>query len=120
GLGIKVRDLAEGRYTLLIDGKPQPLIATAKQWADGQTLRAGPDFSQSEQLCQTIIAKNELYFHRWRPANITYLFLFRKHEQGQNAREIPQFDPLVAAKEQEIAKLRKPVEHVYELVPAKK
>ena len=57
---------------------------------------------------------------RRRPANITYLFLFRKYEQGQNAREIPQFDPLVAEKEKEIAKLRVPVEHVYELVPAKK
>lgn len=63
---------------------------------------------QFEKLRQTIVAKNELYFHRWRPQNVTYLFGFRKHEQGQNAREIPQFDPLVAAKEKEIAQLRKP------------
>ena len=28
----------------------------------------------------------------------------------------PQFDPLVEAKEREIARLRKPVPHVYELV----
>ena len=56
-------------------------------------------------LRSAILAKNELYFHRWRPANNTYLFLFRKHEQGQNAKEIPLFDPLVAEREQEIAKL---------------
>jgi lysophospholipase L1-like esterase len=62
---------------------------------------------RAEQLRQAIVAKNELYFHRWRPQNTTYLFGFRKHEQGQNAREIPQFDPLVTAKEQEIAQLRK-------------
>ncbi len=74
----------------------------------------------TQQLRQTIIAKNELYFHRWRPANITYLFLFRKHEQGQNAREIPQFDPLVEAKEKEIAKLRVTKKQVSEPVPAKK
>jgi lysophospholipase L1-like esterase len=61
---------------------------------------------RAEQLRQVINAKNLLYFHRWRPQNETYLFGFRKHEQGQNAREIPLFDPLVEAKEKEIAKLR--------------
>ncbi len=53
---------------------------------------------------QAIQAKNELYFHRWRPQNETYLFGFRKHEQGRNAKEIVEFDPLVAAAEAEIAK----------------
>jgi lysophospholipase L1-like esterase len=42
-----------------------------------------------------IIKKNELYFHRYRPQNDTYLHGFRKHEQGQNAREVPQFDQMV-------------------------
>ena len=49
-----------------------------------------------------MLQKNRLFFHRWRPANETYLFLFRKHEQGQNAKEIPMFDPLIAEKEKEI------------------
>ena len=31
---------------------------------------------------------------RWRPQNETYLFGFRKHEQGKNAKEIAEFDPL--------------------------
>jgi len=61
-----------------------------------------------EPLRQVILAKNELFFHRWRPANTTYLTGFRKHEQGQNAKEIAQFDPLVAAKEEEIWKLLAP------------
>ena len=61
-----------------------------------------------EKLRKLIVAKNELYFHRWRPQNVTYLFGFRKHEQGNNAREIPQFDPLVEAKEKEIAALARP------------
>ncbi len=60
------------------------------------------DADALERLRQTIIAKNRLYFHRWRPANETYLHLFRKHEQGQNARELPLFEPLVEAKELEI------------------
>ena len=59
--------------------------------------------------------KNRLYFHRWRPQNETYLFGFRKHEQGNNAREIPAFDPLVSEKERLIALLRVPVMHLYEL-----
>ena len=42
-----------------------------------------------------------------------------KHEQGNNAIEIPQFDPLVAAKEKEIAQLRRSLGRVLELVPVK-
>jgi lysophospholipase L1-like esterase len=72
---------------------------------------------QTEQLRRAIIEKNRLYFYRWRPQNETYLFGFRKHEQGNNAREIPLFDPLVAEKEQEIARLRVPVRHVREPIP---
>lgn len=59
-----------------------------------------------EALRQATIRKNRLFFHRWRPANETYLFLFRKHEQGQNAKEIPQFDPLIAAGEERIDTLK--------------
>lgn len=62
----------------------------------------------TESLRQTIIDKNQLYFYRWRPQNETYLFGFRKHEQGRNAKEVAEFDPLISAKEKEIAKLRVP------------
>jgi hypothetical protein len=58
---------------------------------------------------EVIVAKNELFFHRWRPQNVTYLTGFRKGEQGQNAKEIVQFDPLVEKAEQQIAELRKKV-----------
>lgn len=61
-------------------------------------------------LRQKIVEKNTWFFHRWRPANVTYLFLFRKHEQGNNAVEMSQFDPLVEAAEQEIAKLKRAVQ----------
>lgn len=62
-----------------------------------------------DPLMKAIVAKNELFFHRWRPQNITYLTGFRKGEQGQNAKEIAQFDPLVGKAEKEIAELRKKV-----------
>lgn len=60
----------------------------------------------AEELRENIVAKNRLFFHQWRPANETYLFLFRKHEQGQNAKEIPMFDPLIAAEEKMVNELK--------------
>jgi hypothetical protein len=111
---LRVTGLPPGSYTLSIDGKPAA-AADAAEWAKGVGLVRGPEFEQSERLRRAVVAKDRLYFHRWRPQNETYLFGFRKHEQGQNAREVPQFDPLVAQKEAEIAKLRVPVAHTYEL-----
>jgi lysophospholipase L1-like esterase len=111
-----VRRLKAGKYTLQIDGKAVH-TGTDQEWATGVLLTSGPEFDQAEKLRTTIIAKNREYFHRWRPENETYLFGFRKHEQGQNAVEIPKFDPIVADLEEQIAKLRVPLEHRYEIVP---
>ena len=62
--------------------------------------------TRTENLRKGIIEKNRLFFHRWRPANETYLYLFRKHEQGNNAKEIPQFDPIIEEREKEIEAIR--------------
>jgi hypothetical protein len=70
-----------------------------------------PGHAPSPSLRKAIIHKNELFFHRWRPANSTYLFGFRKHEQGQNAKEIPEFDPLIAAADTAIDELKKTEAH---------
>ena len=61
---------------------------------------------QSKALRTAITEKNFLFFNRWRPQNETYLRGFRKHEQGQNARELPMFDPLILEKEKEISALK--------------
>ncbi len=58
------------------------------------------------QLRTVIARKNQLFFDRSRPQNMAYIFGFRKHEQGNNAVEIPRFDPLVIAQEKEIAARR--------------
>ncbi len=55
-----------------------------------------------EKVRRAVVKKNELFFHRWRPQNETYLFGFRKHEQGKNAKEIVEFDPLIEAAEDEV------------------
>ena len=67
--------------------------------------------SQSEderivKLRAAIVEKNQLYFYRWRPQNETYLFGFRKQEQGRNAKEIVEFDPLIADQEKIIDSLK--------------
>jgi len=61
-----------------------------------------------EPLRQAIVRKNEWFFHRSRPANMVYIFGFRKHEQGKNATEVFRFDQLIAAEERRIAQMRKP------------
>lgn len=64
------------------------------------------DFTgRTTALREAVVAKNRLFFHRWRPANETYLFLFRRHEQGNNAVEIPRFDPLVEEAEEVVRTL---------------
>ena len=113
---LRVRDLPAGRFTLLIDDQPI-ITAPHDRWAAGVWLTTGPEFEQVETLRQTIVKKNELYFHRWRPQNETYLFGFRKHEQGNNAVEIPPFDPIVVEQENRVAPQRLPVAHRYELRP---
>jgi len=61
----------------------------------------------ARKIREATVAKNKLFFFRWRPANETYLRLFRKHEQGNNVRELPIFDPLIAEAEKKIEALKK-------------
>jgi lysophospholipase L1-like esterase len=62
--------------------------------------------AETETLRHAIIEKDRLFFDRWRPENETYLFGFRKHEQGQNAVEVDQFEPLVEKQDQKIAQIK--------------
>ena len=112
---LTIRGLPAGAYHVRIDGE-QVCTADARQFERGLALFVDPDARQAEELRRTIVGKNELYFHRHRPQNETYLFLFRKHEQGNNAVEVPQFEPLVEEKDQQIARLKRPAAHVYEVV----
>jgi len=115
GWSFQFPGLGDGRYRLEIDGKPAA-TASAKAWAEGISVGEDPDSARVEQIRQHVMRKNELFFHRWRPQNETYIFGFRKHEQGNNAVEIPQFDPLVGQIETEIDKLKKPPVHTVQLV----
>ena len=136
---ISVGGLPDGRYRVHCDGRPLPdghgnVVGSVNGHVaytsvdghpnpgNGTTLIPGlfiadctADREQYRALRQAIIAKNRLVFDRWRPQNTTYLFGFRKHEQGNNAAEIDEFDALIAEAEAEIARLKVPKPHIYEL-----
>lgn len=114
-LRLTVKGLAKDKaWTVMCDGKEVALSGDS-HFEHGALVLANAETEQVETLRRTINKKNELWFHRHRPQNETYLFLFRKHEQGNNAVEIPQFDPLIEAEEKEIAELKRPRPHVYEI-----
>lgn len=130
--GVDLEALASGpsAVTLRIhplDASPVPLALTIRGLEDktfafrsarplakvsAEAMEAGVTLSPLQwnsrltRLRSAILKKNELFFHRWRPQNETYLFGFRKHEQGNNAVEIPQFEPLIAEQESLIEHLK--------------
>lgn len=106
-LTFKATGLAGGTYSVKT---PRPLAkVSAGELAEGIQLQPGQWNPSLSALRHAILRKNELFFHRWRPQNETYLFGFRKHEQGNNAVEIPQFEPLIQEQESRIQELKKPV-----------
>lgn len=109
-----ITGLEHGTYVLK-SGTVALATAPSDEWARSVLFIGGPADQQFESLRKLIVSKNVDYFNRWRPANDTYIFGFRKHEQGRNAAEIPQFDPIIAQKEEQIAKLKVPQPVTYTL-----
>lgn len=91
--------LGEAGYRRLAEWIEDQAFGSPGAWRSQPTDRV-------EALRQAILRKNEWFFHRSRPANMAYIFGFRRKEQGRNAVEIAQFDPLIAAEEARIAQLR--------------
>ncbi len=77
-------------------------VQTQQNWP-----RRSPSDEKEEAIRRKVVEKNMQFFHRWRPQNITYLTGFRKHEQGNNAVEIAQFDPIVEKIESEIGEINR-------------
>jgi len=107
GISIQLKDLPNAIYELKTGGKIIGVFSE-KQLAAGITIPVPTPNGQGQALRNAIVNKNMLFFHRHRPQNETYLFLFRKHEQGNNAVEIPQFDPLVKNHDRKIYDLTSP------------
>ncbi|MDA0348349.1 MAG: SGNH/GDSL hydrolase family protein [Verrucomicrobia bacterium] len=106
-LRLSVLDLFAGNYTIRINGRNLGTYSS-QQWASGVELPWTPEVEQAGLLTKTIFTKNEFYFHKWRPQNETYIRGFRKHEQGQNAVELEQFDQFIEKEELKIKDLKQP------------
>ena len=106
-LTLAFADLPRGEYRLEFEGR---VLATgsAGRWKQGIQLAWEPSNDQATALQETIKRKNELFFHQWRPQNETYLRGFRKHEQGQNVKELPMWDAFIEKEEMKIGELKKP------------
>ena len=102
----------EGPHQLKIDGR---IYREHGSIPAGLANAAGPDFAQADELRQLIVEKNRIDRYRVRPMNQAYIFLFRRHEMGHLAHEMQEFDRLVEAKEELIARLRTPRPHRYEI-----
>ena len=106
-LRLSVSDLFSGDYSMRIGGRELGPFS-ANEWSKGVEVPWTPASDQEALLLDTIRIKNELYFHKWRPQNETYLRGFRKHEQGQNAAELEEFDAYIEAEEAKINDLKVP------------
>jgi hypothetical protein len=106
---IQGRGLAPGMYALRVDGR-EVQRAADYDWGRYQLVTDGPSWSQSENLRQLIVKKNALFVRRWGSGGEA------RTTGGANAEVQPFNDPLVAELEREIAKTRKPVARLYELV----
>lgn len=110
-LTLALANLPRGDYTLEYEGK---ILAngSASKWRRGIQLAWEPSNDRATLLRESINRKNRHFFHQWRPQNETYLRGFRKHEQGQNAAEIPLFDKFIEMEESKIADLKKPQPYI--------
>ena len=102
---LTVKALPAGHW-IVRQGDAVLAAASADEWEKGIELVGGPLADQAERLRQAAVLKNMQFFNQWRPANETYIFGFRRNEQGQNAREIPMFEQPIAEREAAMAKLR--------------
>ncbi len=102
---IAISGLPRGTYRLAA-GDETLAEGSARAWRKGLPVRHPAEMQQLTALRRAIVEKNRLYFRQYRPQNETYLVGFRQYEQGQNAPELVELDPIIHEKENEIGRLR--------------
>lgn len=115
---LKVTNLPPGRYTLRIGDHT---IATAPEsdWSRGVEIENTPARAFSEALRKKIVAKNRLFYDRWRAINGFYIYGGRKEPFGVVSfpAEMERYDELVIEHDIEIMRMSKPLgAQLFELV----
>ena len=100
GFSVSASDVAAGGLAFSRDGARRLAESIAGD-LDGKGSEVGCA-DRLETVAAAVREKDRLFLHRHRPQNETYLFLFRKHEQGQNAAEVERFDELIRAADRRI------------------
>ena len=123
---LKVTGLKELAYTLLIDDRSAG-VYTSADLANGvnlaTTMTQGPIYDQEQDLLKAVMAKNDLYFHRWREVQAYELpdWLMRNPNTDTiRGLELDRVDGLIGEREKQIEILRQPVPHIFRLVPVPK
>ncbi len=112
---LTILGLPPGRYRLSILGDTVG-EASSEQWQSGVAISGFGIDLQRQRLQEAIEEKDRQFMHAYRPQNETYLFLFRKHEQGNNAGEAARFEQLARESDLKIQTLASPQTHVWELI----
>ncbi len=110
---LAVTGLPPGRYQWTLEGEVVA-SASAEEWAKGIEVSGVGADRQRLALQKTAKEKDTLFMHQYRPQNETYLFLFRKHEQGNNAGEVLAFEKLTKQWDATIQELAKPKRYTWE------
>ncbi|GAB3499994.1 hypothetical protein GCM10027341_24390 [Spirosoma knui] len=118
GQKLTITGLKKGFYTLTVDND-EVITASAKQWAEGVTLRQGPSFTRSAELQTLIQKKNELHFFQYRPLNQTYIIGFRSYEQGRHKKGLEEQSYIITWLEGQLAATNQPNPATYQLTQLK-
>jgi hypothetical protein len=113
---LQIQGLKKGFYSLAVEGQPVA-SASAKAWAQGVEVSHGPAFNQAQELRNLIFKKNELYFHRYRPLNRTYILGFRAYEQGRHTEGLDELGAIVTWLDTQINLKKAPQSYNYLLTP---
>jgi len=106
---LKVTGLTAAKYEVTIDGE-QAGTVTKEELAAGwnMTTADGPIAKQNAELLKLVFEKNNVYFERWRQAQLN----------PNRQAELPALDQKIADLEARINEVRQPKPHHFELKPA--
>jgi lysophospholipase L1-like esterase len=113
---VKIDGLKDGNHTLF-SGSLELMTASAKVWAGGVEVNREIGLDQANMLRKTILKKNEMFFHQYRPMNRTYIIGFRSHEQGRHAEGLEDLSTIIEEYEKKIFLSQKPEPQLYQLKP---
>ncbi|NIJ53816.1 GDSL-type esterase/lipase family protein [Dyadobacter arcticus] len=111
---MRITGLKKGYYTLTSENN-DVTSASANEWESGVEIKQGPQFTQSEEIRNMILKKNELHFFQYRPLNQTYIVGFRRYEQGRHVKGLEDQNLLIKWLEGQIILNSEAKEVVYEL-----